>query len=1130
MIHLYKSHSLPVLADTLAAYLSETEVENPLQPYTVMVPNRDTARWLTLHLARKTGMAANIRYLLPSEWMWKVIRKKFPDLPDHLASDLEAIKWALVDEFLKAEKSDPIYQIESYLSSRPEEQREKAAIKLAESIASVFDAYLFYRPEMISSWQQNSSQKGDAAWQARLWRQLSDRWQTLHGDAPYSHNKARLFEQVMASDDSLFHGEGPMRVFNPGLIPGPVVRMLKKAGKTCSVQIYQLQPTAEMEENSHPLFTSFGREAVRMDSLFQEIADQTHRLFEPLPSGPTLLETIQAEVIGGGPGPSRGAVKPLSRDEDSESLIREEEFSRASEQESTEPLSPEDDPESLSREGEFNRESQRDKEEPPGRGNTPNRGSLNRVNPGNGPGGCSSVQIRSCHSPLREIEVLHDFLLSRFEADETLQPEDILVVTPEPEQYIPYVRAVFHVRDGGLPRIPVHIAAPGAPGPAERAVTELLELAGSPFQKEDLLTLIRSEAVRAALRLSESDCDRIELWADENHVLWGLAYGEDQPEGSPVNNTWDKMMERGWMGQMLGDTDPLAGEPLVYDRIHDRSTQEVWASLAVFLRKLHTFRNGTKEKKSPDQWCVWFQHQIVDLFGREFLMAPDSENLVRYLQDLTDYSRLSGIRTALSFDQLRSELIGGLQQSGASGARFSRGVIFSSMVPVRGLPFRIIALVGLNDLAFPRRSGSPDFDLMIQDPRPGERNRKEEDRNLFLQSVLSASDVHYCSYVGQSKVDNEEIPPSVVLQQWVDILKGKTEMSNSQLIVREPITGFSEKKYTNSSPVYSFTYDRVSARMRTPGDWVAGLTGGLEPEAGSDENRGDPETQNIIRLRDLTSFVRSPASYFFQDRFHVQLSDFYREREEFSLSHLDIHLLFGHMLEWKIAGAGDPQILALLIDSGAVPHGWPGEREAKKMLRRAGRALDLIRSMGWTPAHPDRSVEVAVGEYRIRGALESRASEVNLDIYPSSFSGKNVVQSWVKHLVWGRATQQWDATYVLTDLKKEKPKISTFVRPEDPERILQGLVDLYQRGRSQPEIWMPDTITEYLTGMDGKEEADGHAKAKGVFEGGAHRFGESRREEVQLLMGADPVYSHTLVTGRFAKWMEEMVRHREDVK
>src|SRR5690625_2970834 len=122
MIQLYKSHSLTTLADALVQNLSEAGPPDPLQPVTMMVPNQDSARWLRLFLARKTGMAANIRYLLPSEWIWNVIRKTIPDLPEELASDLDPIKSSLTDEFLGSVRMDGLQRYDRYQAMHLEDR------------------------------------------------------------------------------------------------------------------------------------------------------------------------------------------------------------------------------------------------------------------------------------------------------------------------------------------------------------------------------------------------------------------------------------------------------------------------------------------------------------------------------------------------------------------------------------------------------------------------------------------------------------------------------------------------------------------------------------------------------------------------------------------------------------------------------------------------------------------------------------------------------------------------------------------------------------------------------------------------------------------------------------------------
>ena len=43
---------------------------------------------------------------------------------------------------------------------------------------------------------------------------------------------------------------------------------------------------------------------------------------------------------------------------------------------------------------------------------------------------------------------------------------------------------------------------------------------------------------------------------------------------------------------------------------------------------------------------------------------------------------------------------------------------------------------------------------MAQNPQPGDRSVREDDRYLFLEALLSARQVFYLSYIGQSIKDN----------------------------------------------------------------------------------------------------------------------------------------------------------------------------------------------------------------------------------------------------------------------------------------------------------------------------------------------------------------------------------------
>ncbi len=76
----------------------------------------------------------------------------------------------------------------------------------------------------------------------------------------------------------------------------------------------------------------------------------------------------------------------------------------------------------------------------------------------------------------------------------------------------------------------------------------------------------------------------------------------------------------------------------------------------------------------------------------------------------------------------------------------------------------------MNDGDYPRAQPPLDFDLMGSDYRPGDRSRREDDRYLLLEALLSARHQLYISWVGHSIRDNSERPASVLIGQLRDHL------------------------------------------------------------------------------------------------------------------------------------------------------------------------------------------------------------------------------------------------------------------------------------------------------------------------------------------------------------------------
>ena len=68
----------------------------------------------------------------------------------------------------------------------------------------------------------------------------------------------------------------------------------------------------------------------------------------------------------------------------------------------------------------------------------------------------------------------------------------------------------------------------------------------------------------------------------------------------------------------------------------------------------------------------------------------------------------------------------------------------------------------------PRSIAPVGFDLIAKNSQRGDRSRREDDRYLFLEALLSAQQQLYISYVGKGVRDNADRAPSVLVTELLN--------------------------------------------------------------------------------------------------------------------------------------------------------------------------------------------------------------------------------------------------------------------------------------------------------------------------------------------------------------------------
>jgi exodeoxyribonuclease V gamma subunit len=216
---------------------------------------------------------------------------------------------------------------------------------------------------------------------------------------------------------------------------------------------------------------------------------------------------------------------------------------------------------------------------------------------------------------------------------------------------------------------------------------------------------------------------------------------------------------------------------------------------------------------------------------------------------------------------VREAWMTGIDGLDASRRFLTGGVVFCTSLPLRAVPFEVVCLLGMNDGDFPRVERRTDFDLMglPGQQRPGDRSRRDDDRYLLLEALLSARRTLYVSWCGRNARDNTVQPPSVLIAQLRDYLAAGWRGEGDACVlvdrtVEHPLQPFGRRYFEAGGPI---TFAR---------EWRAAHVSSVDPlpVAAAASIAADGTS---LTLQRLAGFLRNPVKVFFRDRLDVKVPD-----------------------------------------------------------------------------------------------------------------------------------------------------------------------------------------------------------------------------------------------------------------
>lgn len=724
----------------------------------------------------------------------------------------------------------------------------------------------------------------------------------------------------------------------------------------------------------------------------------------------------------------------------------------------------------------------------------------------------TSIAFHACHSPMREAEVLYDQLLALFTAHPDVTPADVVIMTPDIDKYAPYLDAVFSSAPYPLP-FSIADRSPGYAQSITNLCAHLLSIPQGRCDVESVLALLEFEEVRARIGVDEAQVQQCRAWIRAVNIRWGADAGM-RPElggASTPEHTWRYGLDRLLLGYAMPG-EALFNGILPWNEI-EGSQAEMLGRLQQLLEAVFELASWGRQAHTLAEWNRRFRHLLDAVVGDD---AP-LQAVWQALDNLEKTLAQAGFEQPLEWAVFQSAVAEQLDKRSESDGFLGRGITCCALMPMRTVPFRFVALIGMNDGIYPRRDARASFDRMGQGVRRGDRLKRDEDRYLFLESILSARDWLYISYVGQSPHDNSELPPSVLVSELLDYLERCAPDCRQALLTKHPLQAFSQKYLRGENGL--FTYNAY-----------------IEPQAGhaaskvcpafwQDFTLPEPDpAHRSLTLADLIRFYQNPARVFLKERFGLRLGEYAAElpiREPFGLEQYrdrDVReCIFQQLQQALPANAAEP----LLRAQGLLPHGKPGELVFRKEADVAEAFFNRIQPLAAWQCAP---FSLMAGDFYLSGTINKLDVTAGRTLYElGKLSYWNWLDVWLHHLALNTLPESVCPHITLI----HTPEGSYQLEPvSDAREQLQQLLAWYWQGLQAPLPFFPKSAFGMMDATVPKlDTALEKWHSKGRYSG------ECEKPEYRLLYrDSNPLEAHEAAFMAIARGVfGEMMRARISV-
>jgi len=1074
LLTIYRSNRAEWLARVLAEQL-RLAPPGLFDSVDVVVNTWPTSRWLAEQLASVNGISALVRFPFPGSRLRQLVRMVLG-----IDSDAEdpwrasRLVWPLIDvlpQVLQTEEAAPLREWINRQPSQPG-QLNREQWQLARSIADAFDDYALYRPQLIHQWLEGGEQLSTSSqeipsqlrWQPQLLRLLAERLDV----EPFG---LQVHRAVAMLRGGVHHAKAlptQLRLFGLSSLAPVQMELIQALSGVMDVQMFLLTPCPDLWQRcrsrrealghqwTEPADGSWLLQAPRLEATLGRMGAEFQQLLEG--SGESQLGQWQE-------GDLFAAPATMACESGTEPNLLELLQQQLVSPEDQQPL----------------RRRQED----------------------------DSLLFLACPGQWRQVQLVRDQILQWFAADPSLEPRDVLVMTPQVSRFAPLLASVFNDAAATGVDLPWRItdrSQQDSPG-ITQGLLQLLQIAGDRLTATALEGLLANPAIQQQQGLTQDDASSVSRYLQLTGFRWGL---DAEERGGDETHSLSWCLDRWLLGLVLPSSPGLApgGVAPFAEGLEPAQLAKWWQLLAQFCRQLKEFRRA----RTCGAWVELLQGFVEELFGDGGSWAWERQCLLIALEDWRQIAADCPLllEAAVVADVLNEALSA---DSGRFGHR-TGALTVSALEPMRAIPHRVIVLMGLDADVFPRHRERPGFHLLEHQRQLGDPCSSDQDRYVLLEALMSTRQHLLITWNSRDEHTGECRPAASPVQQWLGQLQHELSDESFEGLCREPAANPLDRSNflpQGNQPAPSCDHRHLEARRWLDKTLVPSSLALALPLSCS---HAKGEVSTAISSELLLRWLIAPQLIWLE-QFQLKPREWLdpvEDLEALALNELQRHgLLRQRLAELHDQLANDEvgllQRTAIgdwnhrYAGQGTLPPGAAAILEAERLENRWQHLQEILLKIG--PCFK-RPLDLADGSRQMLWA-----GDTVVVVQPGQLKPRGVMEGWLSHLQVCANDTAPAATVVVarcgSAIKKDQFEIALRWQPLSAEQArehLDELGKLASKGLSQ--CWpVPPASGWAMVNAKRKSAARADQVFREHWNGGFQIQGERDHAEMQLCFGVN---------------------------